>query len=53
MKVIRRRGKRMRATVNLRGLPKGRITVKIQAVTRNGRHLREVRRYHTCGPRPR
>jgi hypothetical protein len=53
VKVIRRRGKRLRATVNLRGLPKGRITVKIQAVTRKGRHLREVRRYKTCVPRGR
>jgi hypothetical protein len=46
-------GRRLRATVDLRGLPKGRITVKIQAVTRKGRHLRELRRYKTCVPRGR
>jgi hypothetical protein len=42
------RGRRLRTAVDLRGLPKGTFTVKIQAVTRKGRHLTEVRTYHTC-----
>jgi len=42
------RGRRLRTAVDLRGLPKGTFTVKVQAVTRKGRHLTEVRTYHTC-----
>jgi len=45
------RGRRLRTAVDLRGLPKGTFTVKIQAVTRKGRHLTEVRTYHTCAKR--
>jgi hypothetical protein len=60
VKVVR--GKRLRSRVDLRGLPKGRITVKIEGVTRKGKRVRELRRYRTCAtkrgpittpPRPR
>jgi len=47
------RGKRLRSRVNLRGLPRGRVIVKIQGVTRKGRHVREIRRYRTCTPKRR
>jgi hypothetical protein len=41
-------GRRLRSSVDLRGLPKGRVTVRIQAVTQRGKKLTEVRRYRTC-----
>jgi hypothetical protein len=44
------RGKRLRARVNLRGLPKGRYTVKVVAITSTGRRVTEKRRYRTCTP---
>ena len=47
------RGRRIHARVNLRGLPRGTFTVKIQAITRGGRRLTELRRYRTCVPRRR
>jgi hypothetical protein len=50
---VRRRHRRLTAIVDLRRLRKGRITVKVEAVTRRGRHLREIRRYRTCVPRRR
>jgi hypothetical protein len=44
--------------VDLRGLPKGRFTVRITALTRSGRTIRGTRKYRTCrgklrGGRPR
>jgi len=39
--------------VDLRGLPKGRFTVKITVVTADGRKLTSTRRYHTCVPKHR
>jgi len=42
------RGRRARVPINLRGLPKGRITVTVQARTKKGRRIRDVRHYHTC-----
>jgi hypothetical protein len=42
------RGKPWRATVDLRGLPKGRFEVKITALTKTGRTIRGTRRYRTC-----
>ena len=44
------RGRRLRARVNLRGLPKGRYTVRVVAVTTTGRRVTEKRRYRTCRP---
>ena len=48
VKVVR--GKRLRARVNLRGLPKGRYTVRVVAITSTGRRVTETRRYRTCTP---
>jgi hypothetical protein len=53
------RGSRLRAPVDLRGLPKGRFKVQIVLRTADGRTLRGTRRYRTCalkrrsGTRPR
>jgi hypothetical protein len=47
------RGSRLRARVNLRGLPKGRYTVRVVVVTKAGRRLVEKRRYRTCVARKR
>jgi hypothetical protein len=46
-------GKRLTAPVDLRGLPKGRYTVKIAATTASGRVIKGTRRYRTCTPKPR
>jgi hypothetical protein len=43
--------RRFTATVDLRGLPKGRYTVKIVVTTTNGRTLTGIRVYHTCAPK--
>ena len=42
-----------RSRVDLLGLPKGQFTITIQARTKNGKKLRQVRRYRTCVPRKR
>jgi len=47
------RGKRLRSTVNLRGLPKGRYVVRIRVKTAKGRILQGTRRYRTCTPKRR
>jgi hypothetical protein len=39
-----------RPAIDLRGLPRGRYTVRVTAVTQTGRRLRFVRRYRTCTP---
>lgn len=44
------RGRRLRARVDLRGLPKGTYTVWVVAVTTTGRRVTERRRYRTCSP---
>jgi hypothetical protein len=41
-------GKRLRAPVDLRGLPKGTFRVTVTARTTRGRVLRSARTYHTC-----
>jgi len=46
-------GARLTAPVNLRGLPKGRYTVKIVATTASGRVIQGTRRYRTCARKPR
>ena len=48
VKVVR--GRRLTAPVRLTGLPQGRFRVRIVAVTRSGRVVRETRRYRTCVP---
>jgi hypothetical protein len=45
------RGKRLKAPVDLRKLPKGTFTVSITARTSRGRVIRAHRTYHTCIPR--
>ena len=46
-----RRGRRLRSTVNLRGLPRGRIVVRIVARTNLGHKLVSRRAYLTCTPK--
>jgi len=43
---------RFGATVDLRGLPKGRYTVHIIVITTTGRRITGARTYHTCAPKP-
>ena len=52
---VRRRGRRLVATVDLRGRPKQVVRVRIVARTNRGRTLRSTRAYRTCtaGRRPR
>ena len=47
------RGKRLKARVNLRGLPRGRYTVRVVATTSTGQRLVRKRRYRTCTPKQR
>ena len=47
------RGKRLRSRVNLRGLPRGRYTVRVVVRTTRGRRIVTRRRYRTCVPKPR
>jgi hypothetical protein len=50
-RVAIRRRDRITAPVNLRGLPRGRYTVKITATTVLGKTITGKRRYRTCAPR--
>jgi hypothetical protein len=50
-RVAVRRGARLTAPVDLRGLPKGRFTVRISALTADGRAIVGTRRYRTCAPK--
>ena len=45
-----RRSDRLRAVVNLRGLPKGRFKVRISLVLDDGRRVKGTRTYRTCVP---
>lgn len=47
------RGRRLTAPVNLKGLPKGRFSVKITVTTTSGRQVTDTRRYRTCTPKRR
>lgn len=47
------KGKRLSAPVNLKGLPRGRFTVKITVTTTTGRTVTDTRRYRTCAPKRR
>ena len=46
------RAGRLKAQVDLRGLPKGRYTVTIKVLTTSGRTLTGTRAYHTCARKP-
>lgn len=48
-RVATRRGSRITAPVDLRGLPRGRYTVKIRVVASTGQVITGTRRYRTCG----
>ena len=50
---VRKRAGRWRAQIDLRGLPKGRYTVKIRVVLNDTRVVKGKRRYRTCGTRRR
>jgi streptogramin lyase len=52
-KVAVRRGKRLRSTVDLRKLPKGRFKVEVVLKLADGRKVRDSRRYRTCVPKHR
>ena len=47
-RIATRRGERLTAPINLRGLPRGRYTVRITATTVLGRTIKGTRRYRTC-----
>jgi hypothetical protein len=47
------KGKAIKPSVDLRGLPKGKITVKIDIRTADGRKVTLTRKYRTCAPRKR
>jgi hypothetical protein len=51
--VATRNGRRVTAPINLRGLPRGRYTVRIVVVTTTGEVIRGTRRYRTCERRRR
>ena len=50
-RVAVRRGKRLRAKINLRGLPRGAFTIRVIGRTNRHRRLVSKRTYHTCVPR--
>jgi hypothetical protein len=45
------KGSRVTAPIDLRGLPKGRFTVKVSITLRDGRRVSDSRRYRTCAPK--
>lgn len=49
--VAARRGRRLTAPIDLRGLPKGRFTVSIRVVLEDGRVVSGTRTYRTCAPK--
>lgn len=49
--VATRRGRRITAPIDLRGLPKGRFTVSIRVVLDDGRVVTGTRAYRTCAPK--
>jgi len=46
-------GKALTKLIDLRGLPKGRVTVKVVVKTADGRTVARARTYRTCAPRRR
>jgi ribonuclease PH len=45
------RGRRLRAPIDLRGLPRGTVRVRVVVRYANGRTASITRRYRTCAPR--
>lgn len=52
-RVTTRRGKRVLAPIDLRGLPKGKVKVAITVTLADGRTVQGSRTYRTCAPRKR
>ena len=52
-RVASRKGARLRSTVDLRALPKGRFAVEVTLKLTDGTSVKETRRYRTCVPRRR
>ncbi|MTD46680.1 choice-of-anchor D domain-containing protein [Conexibacter sp. W3-3-2] len=50
-RVLRRSGRSLRSRIDLRGLPKGRFTVRIVVRFTDGTTLRDSRQYRTCTPK--
>jgi hypothetical protein len=50
-RVQRLSGRHIRSTVDLRGLPRGRFTIKVIVATTTGRRVTDTRHYRTCTPR--
>jgi hypothetical protein len=50
-RVAVRRGRRLRAPVVLRGLPKGTFRVTVVGTTRSGKRVVDTRAYRTCVPK--
>jgi hypothetical protein len=51
---VKRKGlkaRKVKARINLRGMPKGKVVVKIVATTNTGRRAVRKRTYHTCAKR--
>lgn len=46
VKVVK--GRRLTAPVDLRGLPRGTVSVRIEAAMRDGRRMTHTRKYRTC-----
>ena len=52
-RVASRTGARLRSTVDLRALPKGRFAVEVTLKLTDGTSVKETRRYRTCAPKRR
>jgi hypothetical protein len=50
-RTVRLKGRKLRTWVDLRGVPKGRFTVKITITSTRGQVFRTTRRFKTCTPR--
>ncbi len=46
-------GRKLALPVDLRGLPKGRFTVRLEIALKDGRTAHDTRKYRTCAPRKR
>jgi hypothetical protein len=51
-RVANRAGSKLKVPIDLRGLPRGRYTVKLEITLADGRKVTDTRRYKTCGKKP-
>ena len=51
-RVANRAGTKLKVPIDLRGLPRGRYTVKLEITLADGRKVTDTRRYKTCGKKP-